>query len=109
MNYEVLTTPDFRTFFKKLFKKQHSLKTDLEKIIEKLQSNYEIGVPLGGNLYKVRMAIESKNKGTSGGARVIYYFLSEENEIYLVYIYDKSSTSTVSKAVLEQLLKNAGL
>ena len=55
------------------------LKDDLNEIIVQLENNYELGTPLGSNLYKVRMAIESKNKGTSAGARVIYYFLSEAN------------------------------
>jgi hypothetical protein len=35
------------------------------------------------------MAIPSKMKGKSGGARVITYLISEDQEVYLVHIYDK--------------------
>jgi mRNA-degrading endonuclease RelE of RelBE toxin-antitoxin system len=109
MSYEVLTTPDFRRFFKKIYKKHPSLKNDLSEIITQLENNYELGISLGSNLFKVRMAIESKNKGTSAGARVIYYFLSENNEIYLIHIYDKSKIENIPKHILEKLLENAGL
>jgi mRNA-degrading endonuclease RelE of RelBE toxin-antitoxin system len=109
MSYEVLTTPDFKRFFKKIYKKHPSLKDDLNEIIVQLENNYELGTPLGSNLYKVRMAIESKNKGTSAGARVFYYFLSEANEIYLIHIYDKSKIDNIPKHILEKLLEDAGL
>jgi hypothetical protein len=36
------------------------------------------------------MAITSKVKGKSGVARVITYLVTEDNEVYLVYIYYKS-------------------
>ncbi|MFT6205518.1 MAG: hypothetical protein ACI9V1_003363 [Spirosomataceae bacterium] len=42
------------------------------------------------------MAISSENKGKSGGARVITYFLNDENEVHLLSIYDKSEQVTVS-------------
>lgn len=71
MNYNVIPTPDFKKFFKKLFKKYPSLKNDLAQLIEKLEKDYTIGISLGNNLYKIRLAIESKNKGKSGGARII--------------------------------------
>lgn len=73
MNYNVIPTPDFKKFFKKLFKKYPSLKNDLAQLIEKLEKDYTIGISLGNNLYKIRLAIESKNKGKSGGARIIYW------------------------------------
>ena len=75
MNYNVIPTPDFKKFFKKLYKKYPSIKNDLAELIEKLEEDYNIGIALGSNLYKIRLAIESKNKGKSGGARVIYFFL----------------------------------
>jgi len=37
MSYEVILTPDFKKFFKKLFKKYPSLKEDLLTLIEKLE------------------------------------------------------------------------
>lgn len=109
MNYEVILTQDFKKFFKKLFKKYPSLKADLFSLIEKLERDYEEGISLGGNLFKIRLSIRSKNKRKSGGARVIYYFLSQDKEIYLIHIFDKSDFENIPKAKLIDLLKSAGL
>ena len=81
MKFNVLLTPDFKKYFKILYKKYPSLKNDLLKLINLLEEDFNIGIPLGNNLFKIRLAIESKNKGKSGGARVIYFLLSPENEI----------------------------
>jgi len=109
MNYEVILTPDFKKFFKRLFKKYPSLKDDLLKLIQDLEKDYKIGTPLGSNLFKIRISISSKNKGKSGGARVIYFFVSEENEIYLIHIFDKSEFENLPKESFVDLLKNAEL
>ena len=109
MNYNVIPTPDFKKFFKKLFKKYPSLKNDLAELIEKLEEDYTIGTSLGNNLYKIRLAIESKNKGKSGGARIIYFFLVQNNEIYLIHIFDKSQFENIPKETLFELLKNSDL
>lgn len=55
------------------------------------------------------MAITSKGKGKSGGARVITYLVTEDNEVYLVYIYDKSQLENITKEQIMELLKKAGL
>jgi len=109
MKYNVVLTPDFKKYFKKLFKKYPSLKNDLLKLIEVLENDFEAGISLGHNLFKIRLAIESKNKGKSGGGRVIYFFVSDDSEIYLVHIFDKSDFENIPKNVILQMLKNAGL
>ena len=109
MGYNIIPTPDFKNFFKRLFKKYPSLKNDLAKLIEKLEEDYSIGTPLGNNLYKIRLAIESKNKGKSSGARIIYFFIDDDNEIYLIHIFDKSQFENIPKHILLDLLKKAGL
>lgn len=109
MKYNVVLTPDFKKHFKKLYKKFPSLKDDLIKMIEILENDFEAGIALGHNLFKIRLAIESKNKGKSGGARVIYFFVSEDNEIYLIHIFDKSDFENIPKNVILQMLKNVGL
>ena len=49
------------------------------------------------------MAISSKNKGKSGGARVITYVKIVDEVIYLLSIYDKSETDTITdKELLER-------
>lgn len=39
-----------------------------------------MGTPLKNNCYKIRLAIASKHKGKSGGARVITYLHVQEND-----------------------------
>jgi len=55
------------------------------------------------------LAITSKGKGKSGGARVITYLVTEDKEIYLVFIYDKSQLENITKEQIFELLRNAGL
>jgi mRNA-degrading endonuclease RelE of RelBE toxin-antitoxin system len=109
MNYEVIPTPDFKKFFKKLAKKYPSLKSDLAQLVDKLEQEPAAGVYLGHNLYKIRMAISSKGKGKSAGARIITYMISEQNEIYLVHIYDKSQLDNISKKQILEIINSAGL
>jgi hypothetical protein len=54
-----------------LAKKYPSLKSDFTDFLESLAENPTQGTPLGKDCYKIRMAISSKNKGKSGGARII--------------------------------------
>jgi hypothetical protein len=112
MNYEIITTDDFERKFKSLFKKYHSLKDDFAKFKQELLKNPEMGDNLGNNIRKIRFAIGSKNKGKSGGARVITYNLVvsiEKREIYLLSIYDKSEMDSISKQEIEQLRQENGL
>jgi hypothetical protein len=55
------------------------------------------------------MAISSKGKGKSGGARVITFLVTDDLEVYLVYIYDKSQLDNLTKDQIIHLLKKAGL
>lgn len=55
------------------------------------------------------MAIASKGKGKSGGARVITYTIvaaEMEGRVYLMNIYDKSDFSTVDLSVLKNIVKD---
>jgi|SRR5882757_8792792 mRNA-degrading endonuclease RelE of RelBE toxin-antitoxin system len=101
MSYNINFTPFFEREFKKLLKKHSSLKKDLETVINLLNENPRSGESIGNNCYKIRMSISSKNKGKSGGARVITHVRFINEEIFLLSIYDKSSLSTIAE---EQLL-----
>jgi len=50
------------------------------------------------------LAIRSKGKGKSGGARVITYLISEEQEIYLLTLYDKSEMNTIEDNTLKKII-----
>ena len=63
-----------------------------------------MGNPLGNDVYKIRMAIASKNKGKSGGARVMSYVKVTETTVLLFSIYDKGEKNTLSDKEIERLL-----
>ena len=60
------------------------------------------------NCYKIRIAIASKNKGKSGGARIISQFIAHvlPGTIHLITMYDKSDRDTITTARIKNLLKD---
>jgi hypothetical protein len=88
-----------------LLKKYPSLKNELGLLIENLENEPKIGNSLGNNCFKIRIAIASKGKGKSGGARIITHFKIQKNTVFLLAIYDKSEQESFSDAELLELLK----
>ncbi len=105
MSYKVETIAPFRNRAKKLIKKYPSLKKELAELGSKLSTNPTAGTALGNNCYKIRLAIASKGKGKSGGARVISYFYMTENTVFLLTIYDKSNQEKISDSQITELLR----
>jgi mRNA-degrading endonuclease RelE of RelBE toxin-antitoxin system len=106
MPFKIEATPEFLTEAKKLAKKYLSLRNDIEALAKELSVNPTQGITLGKNVYKVRLAISSKGKGKSGGARVITCVKIIAETIYLVSIYDKSVQADISDKELKQRIKN---
>jgi mRNA-degrading endonuclease RelE of RelBE toxin-antitoxin system len=77
--------------------------------LDHLESNPKMGDEILKNCYKIRMAIASKGKGKSGGARVITYIYIQEETVYLLSIYDKSEHTSISDAVIRDLIKSLDL
>lgn len=71
-----------------------------------MRTNPTQGTDLGNNCYKVRMAITSKGKGKSGGARIITYLQVSSAIIYLLLIYNKSDKENISDKELKELLRH---
>jgi mRNA-degrading endonuclease RelE of RelBE toxin-antitoxin system len=107
MNFNIIPTNSFERELKKLSKKYPSLKQDYADFLDEIELNPKSGSSLGRNCYKVRLAITSKGKGKSGGARVITHLIVNiKNEtLYLLKIYDKGEQDTVSDAELKYLLE----
>lgn len=59
--------------------------------------------PGSGGVRKVRWAISGK--GESGGAREIYCFKRQDDEIWLLTIYSKSERQNIPSHVLRQIAK----
>lgn len=105
MRFSIFTTPTFNKELKRLAKKYPSIKSDLEKLSLKILEDPTTGVNLGQNFYKVRMAITSKGKGKSAGARVITYIKVTDTKIFLASIYDKSDKENISDKELRLLIE----
>lgn len=97
---------------KRLAKKYRSMKQDYALLLASLTENPFQGADLGQGLRKVRMAIASKGKGKSGGARVITYNVlvaATDTEVRLLYIYDKSERETITDAEIQALKAANGI
>lgn len=103
--------PEFMHRAKMLAKKYKSFINDYNEFVRSLMENPIQGKSLGGGVYKIRIAISSKGKGKSGGARVLTYNVTKVNPnriiIVLMSIYDKSEMENVSDNYLKDILKEA--
>ncbi len=106
MSYNIVAVPTFKKELKRLAKKYHSLKTDLAILFESLEKNPEQGTFLGKNCYKIRLSISSKNKGKSGGARIITNIVITEETVFLLSIYDNSEKDNLTDKELEDLISS---
>jgi mRNA-degrading endonuclease RelE of RelBE toxin-antitoxin system len=105
MTFQVKAIPEFEKEFKKLIKKYPSLKNELIALIESLEFNPYQGVQIFKNCYKIRIAIKSKGKGKSGGARVITHLAISDDIVFLLSIYDKSKQESITDAYIKLLLE----
>lgn len=105
MSFEIIPILPFQRQAKRLIKKFPSIKNELLNLIESLKDEPKQGAPLGDNCFKIRLSIASKNKGKSGGARVITCVYVTDNELYLLSIYDKSERSSLNDKEVKELIK----
>ena len=97
-----------KTAYSQMGKKYRSMRQDYARLLEELHTNPTAGVSLGRGVRKVRMAIASKNKGKSHGARVITFTYSVDEEsgtIVLLFLYDKEERDTITSAEIDTLLE----
>ncbi len=104
MSYNVILIENFKKESKRLIKKFPSLKQELKTLNDTLEVNPAIGTSLAKGCYKIRLAIASKGKGKSGGARVITHFYVEGKTVFLLSIYDKSEREDIDDQEIERLL-----
>jgi hypothetical protein len=63
-------------------------------------------IPGTGGFRKLRWADPKRGKGRRGGLRVIYYYFSGANQIWLMTLYDKNEASDLTPRQ-KQALKTA--
>ena len=106
MSFSVEVTSFFEHEFKALAKRHRSLKNDLAALVAQLEQDPLIGTEIGNHCRKIRLAITSKGKGKSGGARVITHVQVSGKTVYLISIYDKSDMGNIDDSTLKKRLKN---
>jgi len=97
--------PQFVKKIKELSKKYPSIKKDFERLLLQLQQYPHTGTPLGKDCFKIRLAIKSKSKGKSAGARIITCIKIQDNKLFFLTAYDKSEQATVSDKDLKVLIE----
>ncbi|MBK7341202.1 MAG: type II toxin-antitoxin system RelE/ParE family toxin [Saprospiraceae bacterium] len=109
MSYSIIPTLRFEKELKRLAKKFPSLKNEFAQLITDITENPEAGTFIGNNCYKIRLAIGSKGKGKSGGARVITYLYIEAETVYLLTIYDKGEKADLKPNELAEMIESLEL
>jgi len=104
MRYNILTITPFDRQFKRLVRKFPSLRVEYIALIEDLAGNPRKGISLGNNCFKIRLAVASKGRGKSSGARVITHCYVENETVFLLAIYDKSEKVDISDKEVRDLL-----
>lgn len=96
MAFEVVLTSGFKKDLKRIAKKHKQILNDVRQLIDQLSIHPNIGIDLGQNIYKIRLAITGTSKGKSGGARVITYVKIVAETVILTEIYLKNEFDTVN-------------
>lgn len=112
MNFDIQITPQCLKSLKTLSKRHRSLKADFTEFANSLRTDPFQGVELIPGIRKIRMAITSKGRGKSGGARVITYTIlatESEGKVYIIEIYDKSDYSTIDISIIRSMIEDLGL
>ena len=88
--------------FKKLSKRHKTIEEDYLQFSAYIKQNPEAGViePDTNGARKIRMKI--KGKGKSGALRIVYYLITDNNEIHLLDIYDKHQISMIEKSIIKR-------
>ena len=119
MKVTVRVAKSFKKQAKPLLKKYPSLIGELFQLELDLKENPRMGTHLGNDTYKIRLASKSKNKGKSGGFRVISHleteilgfteFDGDNTTVILITIYSKSETAIITDKELKDLIRNIDL
>lgn len=92
---------------KKNFRK---IADDIKEVESWLRSGEMTGDLIPGlsglQIFKIRQKNSSSNSGKSGGFRIIYYQIREDDVIVMLTIYSKTETENISKSEILEILEN---
>lgn len=109
MTLKILEIRNFKKSVKRLSKKYKKFVDDYENLLDMLESGNHNATYLGDEFYKIRLNNSSIPQGKNSGFRVVYFFKTQNNEIYLLDIYSKNDIDTISKTKLAELVKIYGV
>lgn len=71
-------------------------------LVSRLAADPEAGVPLGGGLWKLRVA--RKGGGKSGGYRVLHFYRDDNRPLFLLTVFAKNERANISAAEKRELI-----
>lgn len=102
--YTVVEQELYKKALKKLSKTYRNIDLDIKDFLKSINTKEDLGIELKSNVFKIRVANSDKNKGKSAGYRLISYLAVIENELHLLYIYDKSKLVNVTEKEVDELI-----
>lgn len=100
-------TDEFKQRLRTLSKKYRHIKSDIQPIIEQLQTGNYLGDQIPGTgytVFKVRVRNNDIQKGKSGGYRLIYE-LESPTSIILLLIYSKLDQTDVTSEEIQSVIE----
>ena len=102
--YRVVEQDLYKKTVKKLSKNYRNIESDVKDFLKSINTKDDLGIELKSNVFKARIKNSNKNKGKGAGYRIISYLAVIENELHLLYIYDKSSLANVTEKEIDKLI-----
>jgi mRNA-degrading endonuclease RelE of RelBE toxin-antitoxin system len=100
-------TPEFKRALRKLVKKYHHIRSDLQPVIMLLQKGELVGdrvSGVGNTIFKARVRNSDIQKGKRSGYRLIYWQKTRKY-ITLVTIYSKLDQGDISAREIKRIIK----
>lgn len=100
-------TPEFKRNLRLLSKKYRHIRSDVQPIIEQIQTGEFLGDQIPGvkhTVFKVRVKNSDTRKGKRSGYRFIYY-LKTQTHVILITIYSKLEQSDISAKQIRRILR----
>jgi mRNA-degrading endonuclease RelE of RelBE toxin-antitoxin system len=101
-------TSEFKRNLRTLAKKYHHIRSDIQPLINQLQTGTSIGNQIKGSsytLFKSRARNSDIKKGKSSGYRLIYW-QKTSHHLILVTIYSKLDQSDISTQHIQRIIKH---
>ncbi len=100
-------TLEFKRNLGTLAKKYRHIRSDIQPVVEQLQSGNFVGDRISGTSYvvfKVRVKNSDISKGKSAGYRLIYH-IKNPSLVVLVTLYSKLDQSDIAAGKIRQILR----